>query len=716
MGSISEHDRSIALGKTWLATCLKNHTSCGKKSRHANIFCSDNVHYITDFSGDGLVPSRLLAFPITPPSERNADIVRLVLSTELDENTEYVALSHRWGPSTSLSCTLKSNIEYHKQDGIPYNDVPKTFQDAIDVTRGLGFGYLWIDCLCIIQDSPEDWKSEARRMAIIYDNAVLTIAAMDAEDSNQGLTPTDSGRVGILETRGWTCQERMIAPRTMMFTRGTVAWECRQAIADSESSTFEEQDVGTVAGCEKHDWAPPTRPKAIFAFFRDWRPPAEAEEDLPAEDKGESGGNHLRIWSKETPLDNIDAILSGNISRKDRSATRPDDPPHEDDSPKDVHPDYTWSDDDPPCKIWNKPPPVGEGGIYFDDKAGIIWACYGSKLRSHIEHMSTEIDFPVFNTPWEWHPSPTSNGEDPFGQFMVHDENANLPAHAFHPFIRVWWNFLALYTPRNLTRDSDAFLAINGITSIAQRWTHIRNSFGLWFNFPAHELCWYIDKNAPAVRPRTPEWIAPSWSWASTRGGLVRNSAWENRLRSGWGDLMIKPLVGTAKGTAFNMPLPFQAWRHSRHHDLALKGNLRAANITRVRRDNGDDAFEIQVQPWGRCSDDEVHTFYPDCPHEFLLGDEHVVQAWLLFFWHVPMDCQGNGAKRCLDIHLVLVELNISYWARNYSTETMPIEHFEDNRTMRRIGLMQTRYAEDGMRNLVDVINEEHMWRFVRLV
>jgi hypothetical protein len=713
----SEHNQSIALGKAWLAICLEKHSSCAKKARHANIFCTDNVHHITDFRGDGLVPSRLLAFPITAPQERNADIVKLVLSTELDENTKYVALSHRWGQSRPVPCTMKSSIEYHKQDGLPYNDFPKTFRDAIDVTRGLGFGFLWIDCLCIIQDSPEDWKSEARRMAIIYDNAVLTIAAMDAEDSTQGLTPTNGGCVGILETRGWACQERMIAPRTMMFTRGKVVWECRQATVDTESSTSGEQDSGTVTGCEKHDWMPPTHPKAIFAFLRDWRPPAK--DELVTEYHGDLGRSQLELWSNETPLEEINSILSGNSSHKSRAATRPDEPAPADDSTEDLHPDYTWSDDDPPVKIWNVPPPAGsgEGGIYVDHEAGIIYTYYGNELRGHVEHISTEVDFPVFDETWTSHPDgPTSDGEDPFGRFMVQVQHLKLPEYAYHPFMRVWWNFLALYTPRNLTYDKDAFLAMNGISSIAQRWTHIRNSFGLWFSFPAYELCWYVDAGTPAVRPRTPRWIAPSWSWASTRGGSVRNAAWAACARPGSGDLMIKPEIGCAKGTAFNMPLPFQAWRHSKHHELLLKGNLRAAIIKRVRMGSGKDVFEIHVESEGRCSDHEVHTFYPDCDHEFLVDRE--VHAQLLFFWHVwpPVDGQSNGTSQCLDIHLVLVELNISYWGCHYGTNTMPLEHYQDDRTMRRLGLMKTEYPGDGMRNLVDTINEEHIWRFVRLV
>ncbi|KAK1502880.1 hypothetical protein CTAM01_04869 [Colletotrichum tamarilloi] len=35
----------------------------------------------------------------------------------------------------------------------------KTFQDAVLVTRRLGIKYIWIDSLCIIQDSKLDWET-----------------------------------------------------------------------------------------------------------------------------------------------------------------------------------------------------------------------------------------------------------------------------------------------------------------------------------------------------------------------------------------------------------------------------------------------------------------------------------------------------------------------------------------------------------------------------
>ncbi len=51
--------------------------------------------------------------------------------------------------------------------------LPKNFADAIQIARDLGFSYLWIDSLCIIQDSDDDMKREIAKMGSIYAGACL---------------------------------------------------------------------------------------------------------------------------------------------------------------------------------------------------------------------------------------------------------------------------------------------------------------------------------------------------------------------------------------------------------------------------------------------------------------------------------------------------------------------------------------------------------------
>ena len=90
---------------------------------------------------------------------------------------------------------LKKNVEEFVQ-GIPLKSMPRTFQEAIDLTRQLGLRYLWIDALCIIQDSEDDWREQSSQMPNIYAGAYITIA------SSANATPFD----GLFDERNhqWT--------------------------------------------------------------------------------------------------------------------------------------------------------------------------------------------------------------------------------------------------------------------------------------------------------------------------------------------------------------------------------------------------------------------------------------------------------------------------------------------------------------------------------
>ena len=65
-------------------------------------------------------------------------------------------------------------------------NLSQTYQDAIAITRLLGLRYLWIDSLCIIQDSVVDWQTEAAKMGGIFKSSLCTIAASSASSSSEG--------------------------------------------------------------------------------------------------------------------------------------------------------------------------------------------------------------------------------------------------------------------------------------------------------------------------------------------------------------------------------------------------------------------------------------------------------------------------------------------------------------------------------------------------
>jgi hypothetical protein len=62
----------------------------------------------------------------------------------------------------------------------------KTFTDAIFIARGLGLSYLWVECLCIIQDDKDDWENESGLMATVYGNSYIKNTASSAADGRQG--------------------------------------------------------------------------------------------------------------------------------------------------------------------------------------------------------------------------------------------------------------------------------------------------------------------------------------------------------------------------------------------------------------------------------------------------------------------------------------------------------------------------------------------------
>lgn len=89
-------------------------------------------------------------------------------------SAQYITLSHCWVSSPTVRLTQRS-LE-HMMERIDINSLPRTFPNAVELACRLNIQYLWIDSLCIVQDSLEDWRLEASNMASIYQNSVITVA------------------------------------------------------------------------------------------------------------------------------------------------------------------------------------------------------------------------------------------------------------------------------------------------------------------------------------------------------------------------------------------------------------------------------------------------------------------------------------------------------------------------------------------------------------
>jgi len=72
-------------------------------------------------------------------------------------------------------------------DNISFWELPATFRDAVTIMRFLGCRCLWIDSLCIVQDSAEDWQRESAKMRHVYRASLVTISALFATSSEAGI-------------------------------------------------------------------------------------------------------------------------------------------------------------------------------------------------------------------------------------------------------------------------------------------------------------------------------------------------------------------------------------------------------------------------------------------------------------------------------------------------------------------------------------------------
>lgn len=191
----------------WISKCCNNHTMC--------------TSYNTAGHGDpSILPTRLIDVSDDTLFLRDTSN-EMVPHDHGDLNPPYLILSYCWGGSTQGRSTWH-NIEKRQKDGFSRDEFSQTIRDAFTLTRRMGFRYLWIDAVCIVQpvkteggvvlkeesgideEDPSDWKREAPRMKDYYSNARCTIAASRARMGDHGF---------LSERLGW----RFGFPRACVF-------------------------------------------------------------------------------------------------------------------------------------------------------------------------------------------------------------------------------------------------------------------------------------------------------------------------------------------------------------------------------------------------------------------------------------------------------------------------------------------------------------------
>ena len=215
------------------------------------------------------------------------DGVKLVETQSLTQPYHYIALSYLWGNGKAVKKTTMETLDYH-QRGIPEQDLPRLYQEVVALAHKLKIPNLWIDALCIIQDSTEDKEKEIMQMGNIYAGAFVVVVAAEAESpldtllrvmkppSDQSHTWRDASLIRYKEMdlnvkfrkrhqaahwnrdaarhthagkRAWCFQEKLLASRCLVFCEDEVVWECQSCClcecgGEQEHFSVEENTTG----------------------------------------------------------------------------------------------------------------------------------------------------------------------------------------------------------------------------------------------------------------------------------------------------------------------------------------------------------------------------------------------------------------------------------------------------------------------------------------
>lgn len=220
---------------------------------------------------------------------------------------QYLALSYCWGSKTQNKVLTNDNIAEFCQDGFGLEQLDATVQDAVRVTKELGYVYLWVDALCIFQDNTPSCKAakdtEIGRMDEIYQNAAFTIVAARAKSVKEGfssprspagdstpdfvfrvsfeddpwqpnknedrsvvLVPQEEGNwqtpAEPWESRAWTLQEDLLSGRQLRFGSRQTSWVCH-----CSQYEYEDRD-GWFAADLEYAWHHSNKEKQLGGLVR----------------------------------------------------------------------------------------------------------------------------------------------------------------------------------------------------------------------------------------------------------------------------------------------------------------------------------------------------------------------------------------------------------------------------------------------------------------
>jgi hypothetical protein len=401
-----------------------------------------------------------------------------------DLKGEYVTLSHCWG-DRHIVTTTKESLPRRK-DGIEVSLLPKTFVDAIMITRKLKFRYLWIDSLCIIQDDEADWELESKEMAKIYKNSALTISASAAPNGEYGCF-SQTRTLGGLSS--WAI---------------TAIHNLEREDEESESSVLQHfnvdrtpiKDDNQLRIREYYGHSKETR-------FSDWR-----------------GGNivaiyslsldnhiHLRLLPNDfSQEENIPSHLSAKLSLSSGVFVRK----HLKHS--EFYADLFISMGGMPLfqRAWAFQERLLSSRVLHYTESELVWECYTtSKCQcGRILSQMDEENFPEL---------PSTDTDRALKPTFAYSFLRNLTSEGLRD---LWENFIFHYSRRKLSHDTDRLPALSGLAQRFQTRTLGKYAAGLWEKHLHTQILWRPRTAGTKIRTRSSKYIAPTWSWASLSCGI----------------------------------------------------------------------------------------------------------------------------------------------------------------------------------------------------
>ncbi|KAJ6269589.1 hypothetical protein PSV08DRAFT_372007 [Bipolaris maydis] len=150
---------TLDLFRSWINECPHNHKICNTIP-------------------NARPPSRLLQINLAPAPEYGIPTLQLFHTSPTEKYT-YVAVSHCWSYTRPLKTTA-ANLTAHLAS-VPWGSLSPVFRDTVLLCICLGYDYIWIDSLCILQEDALDFAAEAPHMGQIYAQSALVIAAHGPE-------------------------------------------------------------------------------------------------------------------------------------------------------------------------------------------------------------------------------------------------------------------------------------------------------------------------------------------------------------------------------------------------------------------------------------------------------------------------------------------------------------------------------------------------------